>query len=209
MPLSYVKVLENGTRVALWNLTEPAGTLLDRLAAGKVAWEGDGSGRRERERMAVRLMLEHLLEAPGPVSYAVDGSPFLRGSRTAVSISHSGAYVAVAVSDDGPVGVDVQVFGAHALVKGRDYFLSAREQETLGGLGETHALYLYWAVKESVFKCCTEVTDLRNHLEIEPLDISPEGAFSCRVLPCTPEKSARGVYWFTGSYVLAVTSVAG
>lgn len=80
------------------------------------------------------------------------GRPRLPGTALAVSISHSGDIVAVAVTAAGPVGVDVEQFG----VGYTDLVSTVCTGSELRHVGTAADFYAYWTRKESVLKATGE-----------------------------------------------------
>jgi 4'-phosphopantetheinyl transferase len=78
------------------------------------------------------------------------GRPQVPGSGLHVSLSHSGSLVAVALTQAGAVGIDVEHRTARALPTARRT-LTASEP-----LGRPEDLYTYWCRKESVVKATGE-----------------------------------------------------
>lgn len=82
----------------------------------------------------------------------VDGGPFL-------SVSHSGDRVALALSPDGPVGVDVEASGRSLEAAIAAQVLTAAETADLRRLGPDgfqRGLFAYWTRKEAVLKATGE-----------------------------------------------------
>ena len=122
----------------------------------------------DRDRFTVgcatsRLVLGRLLGlAPADVPLRRDcescgrphGRPRLPGGGLHLSVSHSGDWVAVAVTDLGPVGVDVERHAPRA-AELADTVLAPAEAAVLARLPEAErgtALIEYWARKEAVLK---------------------------------------------------------
>lgn len=104
-----------------------------------------------------------------PLSYKFNekGKPYFEGNQIYFSLSHSGRYVACAVSNE-PIGIDLQTHTANnkqaiekALTKNQLEMIKAMppaKQKT--------ALYDFWTLKESVFKC-TNLGNIRTPIDFE------------------------------------------
>ena len=86
------------------------------------------------------------------ISSRADGAPFVEDCELFVSLSHSGDYVAAAVSDK-PVGIDIQ--------KIRDFdkrlierICTERELEYVGECDTKTRFFEVWTAKEAYFKMC-------------------------------------------------------
>jgi 4'-phosphopantetheinyl transferase len=77
------------------------------------------------------------------------GRPRLPGTGLDVSISHSGATVAVAVSNAGAVGVDVQQVADDAVGELSPLVLAGSEAGHVAG---AHDFFTYWTRKEALVK---------------------------------------------------------
>lgn len=75
------------------------------------------------------------------------GRPSLPGTRLHTSITHAGNWVVVALTEAGPVGVDVEAIGPVA----PSLFGYAIAPDELFALDE-HAFFVHWVRKESVLK---------------------------------------------------------
>lgn len=77
------------------------------------------------------------------------GKPFLKGGEVFFNVSHSGAYIAIAVSEK-PVGVDIE--GMRTIRDGMyRKVVQPQEQELIGAARERDFLRL-WTLKESFVK---------------------------------------------------------
>jgi hypothetical protein len=101
------------------------------------------------------------------------------GSKIALSLSHAAGWVAVAVSVEGPVGVDIEAVTPRSDAFARDVFLEA-ERTWIGRDLDVHPrATLLWTLKESAYKSsacdetfaprCTEVHWLDPDAEPPPL----------------------------------------
>ena len=106
-----------------------------------------GATRRERERSAVRRVLRGMLgDGSAEIGHTSAGAPFVVGRDDLhISVSHSRSEVAVAISTDGPVGVDIESPSPRvARVVTRE--MGPDEPALIDPLRA-------WTAKEAVFKC--------------------------------------------------------
>ncbi len=135
---------------------------------------------RERSALARVLVRAALADALGaaPASFAVDWSrgPVLGADAPWISLSHSGDRVAVALSSDAPVGVDIEEAERRLRPTVVERITTARERtalSALGGAGERAALQL-WTYKEAVLKATREGLSVSPHtVEVEGFDGAP------------------------------------
>lgn len=150
-------------RCCVWQVTETMEELLAMLPNKgyelyEEAQQRFSSPKRRQEFIAVRVLLYQM--QPGAViGYYDNGKPYLAHSCWRISISHTGGYVAVILSDCGEVGVDIEQYGER-VCRVASHFINDDEQV----IGVWKQLLL-WSAKETVYKMmnCREV-DFRKHL---------------------------------------------
>ena len=87
------------------------------------------------------------------------GPPRLPDAPVRFSISHSGERVGIALTEDTPVGLDVEAANRRAEDSLIDYALSETERRTVHALPEDEradAFFTYWARKEAVLKATSK-----------------------------------------------------
>ena len=173
----YYHHIQGNTRIAVWHVTEDYDELLELLPdADTVSHEAERKFSAECRRLewtAVRVLLFTMLERQVQVEYNGLGAPMLpEYEGLNISISHTKGYVAVALSKDNPVGIDVEqierpVEGKESRVERvRSRFMGDREHADT-----TVGLLLHWSAKETVYKVMgRETVDFMTDLCIEPFD---------------------------------------
>lgn len=175
MPLHSVRPLPGGAHLGLWHLTETPTELWPQLAgadAYRPLLPARADGLRQAQWLAGRVLVQHALQAAGLAAVPplpqlqndATGRPFLVGQHKApaVSLSHSGAWVAVLLAPPGtPVGIDVEVVRDKAL-RIAHKFLNDAELAATEGLelldyasptpAATEVFSLLWSAKESLYK---------------------------------------------------------
>jgi 4'-phosphopantetheinyl transferase len=176
MPLHSVRPLPGGAHLGLWHLTETPTELWPQLAgadAYRPLLPARADGLRQAQWLAGRVLMQHALQAAGlaavpPLPQLLNdptGRPYLVGTHSvpAVSLSHSGAWVAVLLAPPGTaVGIDVEVVRDKALRIARK-FLNAAELAAAEGLelldyassptpAATEVFSLLWSAKETLYK---------------------------------------------------------
>ena len=176
MPFHSLQLLPGGVRLGLWHLTEAPASLWPQLAdaaAYAPLLPARADGPRQAQWLAGRLLVQHLLRtaAPGqPVPLLQNdgtGRPFLAGvgPGPAVSLSHSGAWVAALLAPAGTaLGIDVELVRDKAQRIARK-FLNDGELATAEQLIAANAfstgfateLYsLLWSAKETLYKLASQ-----------------------------------------------------
>jgi len=170
MPLHAILPLPGGPLLGLWHLTETPASLWPQLAqAADYAplLPARVDGPRQAQWLAGRVLAQHLLAAAGAPPALLrneeTGRPFLHGPgpQPAVSLSHSGAWVAALLAAPGtPVGIDVEAVRDKAQRIARKFLntdeSAALEHVTLADSPPATAqqeLYsLLWSAKETLYK---------------------------------------------------------
>lgn len=203
------------TLLGLWQLTEPAEALLEQLpdAAGYAALVPTGrDAQRPRQWLAGRALahtlLRELTDAPLTIrNDAATGQPFVAGQPAlGVSLSHSGEWVAVLLTERGRVGIDVEQVRPKARQLARK-FLSESELDDAGLNDVKHSLY--WSAKETLYKLHARRRLLfREHLLLEPFALETAGTLTGHLLPpdAAPSRHRLGYEQLTPGCVLTWTS---
>ncbi len=123
--------------------------------------------RSESERLITDQVISRVLGDKVSVARQPSGAPYLVGSELFVSVSHSRRLVAVALSANGPIGVDVEEYRPQ-LKRVAPRVLS--EPELTVYAGSTDALLRAWTLKEALYKAAlTPGLDFRSDISL-PLD---------------------------------------
>ncbi|MCZ4072127.1 4'-phosphopantetheinyl transferase family protein [Agrobacterium sp. LMR679] len=134
-------------------------------------WDRDALSTEELERaarlhppvahqfLAARTCLRHILSRkigtpPSRIDIRIadSGKPMLCGQDAInFSLSHSGRFILIGMSNGNSIGVDIQDTAARLHVEADDLVLSERELRT-HGKHEQGLLFTLWAKKEAAFK---------------------------------------------------------
>ena len=144
----------DGWRIAVWHVTETIEELLamlpDEESIRTEAESRFGSASRILEWTAVRVLLYDLLDRQVPILYHDNGAPYLpEYEHLDISISHTRGYVAVALAEQGEIGIDIEQISAK-VERVRNRFV--RDDEVADTLEQ---LLLHWSAKETAFKKST------------------------------------------------------
>ena len=137
-----IRQLTPHTRLGLWRMDEPQ----------------EGSPR-QRERHAEQLLLTAMMgnDASYTIDHEPSGKPFLTSSLSPhttplphLSISHTRGYVAILLSDDSQVGVDIEYRSDRVERIARRFIHPDEKAETI------EEKLLLWSAKEAVYKLFSE-----------------------------------------------------
>lgn len=164
----------------VWRMDEPVETLLE-LLPQRAYYEREiqrfTAPHRKWEWLSVRALLFRLLGEHKEVCYEPSGKPYLSDRSSFISISHTKGYVAVVLSPDRSVGIDIEQY-AGRVHKVAHKYMREDEPVSLYKEDDTWSLLLHWSAKEVMFKCMdADEVDFRRHLRIEPFVPQEEGLF--------------------------------
>jgi phosphopantetheinyl transferase len=169
MPLHSIRPLPGGAYLGLWHLLETPAELWPQLAMPeeyRPLLPARADGPRQAQWLAGRVLVQRMLAATtlsdGLLLLQNDatGRPFLAGASPvpAVSLSHSGAWVAALLAPPGTaVGVDVEAVRDKAQRIARK-FLNDDEQAAVkpfilaDAVVDNELFSLLWSAKETLYK---------------------------------------------------------
>lgn len=164
-------------RIAIWHVTEDLPTLLAMLPDSEtVQCEAQQKFRalpRTIEWVAVRVLLCKMLQRQVPILYHDNGAPYLPDyEHLDISISHTHGYVAVALAEQGYVGIDIEQI-SNKVERVKQKFVGEDEAPK-----DLNQLILHWSAKETAFKMMhRNKVDFKKHLHIQPFEQAEEGTF--------------------------------
>lgn len=172
MPLIKKQRLDEGTWLALWQMTEA----LEQLPApAHVDLSAFHSPRRKRETLTEYLLLKELTEAfkeltvdlkeptDDPrlvIRHNEDGAPLVDGYH--ISLSHTEGWAAMILSETHKVGVDIEYVSERVNRVASRFIRWDEQQSTLA------ERLIAWCAKEAVYKFFTE-----QHLEFDEMRLLP------------------------------------
>ncbi len=166
--------------------------------------------RRIQQQFVLRLLLGSTLGKPGKdirIEKSAAGKPSIRNSALEFNLSHSGAWLAVALTVGHPVGVDIEIQRhMRRPVELARRFFSVDEANAIEALEDPERSRLFlrqWTAREALVKAAdTTMAASLAHLElgVEPLEI--------RTLPSTWPESDQWTLVNPASPVDLVVHVA-
>ncbi|GGB88594.1 4'-phosphopantetheinyl transferase family protein [Dyadobacter sediminis] len=206
MGICYIKALSENTALGLWKMTEPWQELKEQLqltpADEKLLFEKKTDVRRQ-EWLACRILIKNITSVDPEITYDHNRKPHMVGSKQHISMSHSGEYACVYVSETKKTGIDIQKLKP-SISKGADYFLHEAEMNWVD-VENNLLLHIIWSAKESAFKFAGNPDlDLKKHIITNRFDGNQKGEIEVSVLK--PElNTVRIAYDTFGDYVLSWT----
>jgi len=157
MPFKKKIELENGI-LGIWELTDSADSLIKAFQFSKneeEEFEKFRFEKRQVEYLAIRLLLQQLLNTKVEITYQQSGRPQIKNSNQNISISHSANFVVVFISDD-MVGIDVEN-ATRKIDKVVNRFLNPNELQWIEKSKQQQFLkILFWCAKEAIYKCSNQ-----------------------------------------------------
>ncbi|MCL2132566.1 MAG: 4'-phosphopantetheinyl transferase superfamily protein [Lentimicrobiaceae bacterium] len=153
MPLYLTKNIENIGTLSVWKLTENEEELLQiRPLSEKEADSLSSlkSNKRRKEWLTNRILLEHLVGENFSLNYLSDGKPVLLSPELFLSISHSKNFVAVFISNNKKVGIDIERIKDNIGLLKNKFLLP--EESCLIDISDNRLLHIYWGAKEAMYK---------------------------------------------------------
>lgn len=171
MPLHSDKSFAGHARLLIWRIEESPDWFLSQLHLEDDELEKYNGFRVDKRRvhwLAYRFMLKNIVgkEKQIRVKYDQHDKPFIDLSDDHISVSHSGTYACVIISNKHRVGVDVEEVNSR-LHKVGDKFLSKEETGIEIAEMSTESLCLHWCAKEALYKLHGErKIDFREHIKV-------------------------------------------
>jgi phosphopantetheinyl transferase len=141
---------------------------------------------------------------------ADNGKPYLKGVPFHFSFSHCKGYAACAVSDNNPIGIDIEIIHPRIL-KVAHKFLNEKEKELLMGLSEETTLQqlaFFWAAKEAMYKQHEQLgIDFSKDFHIPKLSMQQQGSVAGYILHKGMHKEVQLDYHFGEDYVVVTCFV--
>jgi phosphopantetheinyl transferase len=164
----------NGVRVGIWQITETADELLDKIHLSDsetILYVSFRHELRKRQWLACRVLLKHLLSPlSAGLAYDPNGKPHLISGDHFISISHAGEFAAVVCSEFAAVGIDIEKL-KDRVERVKERFLQKAELDSLSPSAPLEQLYVLWGGKEALYKLNGKPDlDFRNDIYVHPFD---------------------------------------
>lgn len=183
MGISHFRTVDGPAVLALWEIRESAGELLEGLRlspAEKQLYDTFRTGSRQLQWLAYRRLIRDLISPERyPVVYDESGKPFLAGSSRHISVTHTGDWAGVIISSRVRVGIDMERIRPR-IERVKEKFLSEVELSFISAESFLEDLTLSWCAKEALYKLYGQRNldfreNLRVHLPADPADGSFQG----------------------------------
>ena len=207
-------VFQSLSEISLFNaivyqVTEPLDFFRDKIELSDSEMSYFSAKRhpeRQKESYAVRYALHLALNKQNRVVLETDlyGKPYLVGSESFISLSHTSRYVAAVVSPY-PCGIDIQRFDTKILNLGAK-FLAEKELGDIPPVSMVSFLTHCWAIKEAAYKTFGKKgLEFNKEIEIQEIDFR-EGSWESKVRVQKNDEDFKYQVkgWTSEAFVLAI-----
>ena len=178
MALYLRKKLDNKAEIAVWHVTETEKELMSLTSVPTDELEEIQLFRSEsqrRQKLAVRALINAVFEEKMYLNHHDNGKPYLENCVTNISITHTDKYVAIIISDDDELGIDIESLDRDFSVV-EQKALSEDEIDDLEKDKRNEQLAIYWCAKEAIFKRMSQNrVDFAEQIEVEKFNLRKEG----------------------------------
>ena len=178
MALYLRKKLDNKAEIAVWQITETEEELTRLSSVPTDEMEEISLFRNESQRkqkLAVRALLNEVFEEKMYLNHHDNGKPYLENCVTNISITHTEKYVAIIISDDDELGIDIESLDRN-FEPVEQKALSEDEIDDLDDEKKNEQLAIYWCAKEAIFKRMSQNrVNFAEQIEVEKFNLKKEG----------------------------------
>lgn len=170
MSVKLIKKIGRGAYIGLWQIDED----LEKLVSGidldeeeKKTFAAFKSDQRKKQWLAYRHLLKEMTSERGlKIHYSKEGKPYIPGSVSGISVSHTDEYAAVIIAENAEAGIDIEL-PKPRILKIRNRYLHPEEDKFISD-GDIEELTLYWCAKEALYKLNGRKNiDFKSQLKIE------------------------------------------
>ena len=158
------------TRVVIWEINESVKDLKSKIVLSNDSLKLLNQKKSEihkKQFLAIRNIFNFLCIDEKDLRYVKSGKPILL-KKNKISISHSGNYAALIVSENN-VGIDIEII-TDKILKLKSKFLETELNYPLELNKETSLVY--WNIKESIYKAVDKNgVDFKKNILVPPLDM--------------------------------------
>ena len=207
MPVYFKKNNSDGSRIAIWRMTEKVDELFTFVQDSHILMsevESFRSETRKKEWLTVRILLNEILKVaqPDEIIYDDKGKPHLPEGKGHISFSHTKNFAAIIYHPERTVGIDIE--SMHERIEYISHkFLNADEAAFITENQRKEMLHIIWGIKEVLFKIYGRGgVDFKNHLLVYPFKPDEEGIVKAEIKKDNRVKDFRINYFFTKEFLL-------
>ena len=177
MPLYKTITVNKTAKLLIWKIEQPLAVLLEGIElteSSRNRLNGMKSELHQRGFLSVRHLLKEVGYADTDLFYDEFGKPFLKDGKH-ISITHSFIFSGIIISDEIPVGIDIEK-QREKILKIAHKFTPIEEYRTIANTDALISkLTIVWGAKESLYKIYGKKKLLfREHIYIEDFKFANE-----------------------------------
>ncbi|HXH99749.1 MAG TPA: 4'-phosphopantetheinyl transferase superfamily protein [Sphingobacteriaceae bacterium] len=207
MGLVHRKQIDEKTSFAIWKIEETADELYSQLQLDcqeKEYLETLNTGKRDLHWLGTRVLLRKMLNTDRYIDMEVDehGKPHVKNFPHHISLSHSYDYAAVMISEDKPVGIDIEIV-KDKIERVAKKFLCQAEMDFIDKTNKVEQLYICWCAKEAIYKLQGKRNvSFLNDIRLYPFECCEGGSIGAKLFVEGAEKSFVVYYEKYENYML-------
>ncbi len=190
------------SKLGIWKIDENVDELcamLSHKTTKEERFTKIASENRQKEWLAVRVLLKTLCGEEKTIIYTETGKPLLFDKSHNISISHTKGLVAIFLDTVKEVGIDIEYRSDRAF-KLKERFMSKNELATLPPDNPIDKSLIYWSAKETIIKMLDKKdVILAEDLLLEPFRLNNKGTLIGKT---SLNKNFNINYKLTESFVL-------
>lgn len=167
--------------IGIWELSETVAQLQNKFyftPSEKTEFEKLKIEKRQKEFLAVRMLIEKLIGEKTELLYSNTGQPQLKNKDLSISISHSAEYAAVFISDK-KAGIDIENIFRDTQKVARRFLTGPEMKMTETSRNPELARIICWSAKEAIYKCTMENSvEFNRQIKIHPFTVENNGQLS-------------------------------
>lgn len=208
MNFTSYRELTNGSYLFLQKLNTASEELLLKVQLEPKELEKVNSFKlemRKRQYLEARRIVQAHFNAQERIIYTAEGKPLLQNSNWAISLSHSGDYLAVIMAENFEVGIDLQQFTSK-MPKITKRFIHEEEWAYINQEHEMDYCHYLWCAKEALFKWVEESgIHFKENLRVDSFVLSNKGQMKAHIFLENKNYSLTLAYEKLDNYYLVYT----
>jgi|ERR1035437_4543110 phosphopantetheinyl transferase len=146
---------------------------------------------RKQQLIGARYLLQELIgdSAPYIIEYSIHGKPYIKGYDLEISISHTKEYIALILSKDKKVGIDIEILDPR-IIRIENKFLRDDERAFIHPNHYLEQFYIIWSAKETLFKIYEKGGLIfKENLIVHPFGYSEKGTIQAEIFTPNHQKT--------------------
>ncbi|KAA5548706.1 4'-phosphopantetheinyl transferase family protein [Adhaeribacter rhizoryzae] len=207
MALLNIREINPTTCIGFWEISETPECLRENLlnlTSNNLFIPEFASVTRQTQWLSSRILAYTLLRKFTNNFISLEnndyGKPGFEDEAYQISITHSHRHVAVILSVEYKVGIDIEIISPKVL-RVADKFMNSTESNDAAG--DLHKTLVYWSAKETLYKLYSKKQLIfKDNILIAPFALQPAGTLNTRIKTSDAEKAYTVHYEKPEEYIL-------